>query len=141
MGKNDFLLIKSSNFLKNVEIWCLGLKYRSEIFRNRKSIPDTYFQTTCMKGKSPKMKKVMYIIYQRFWSCFLQWKMKLLWKEFIFSKSTFQPAFWKYVSGVLFWFRNISDFQSDFGSIHQKFISHKITQDHDVLKRVCGFSM
>ena len=30
-------------FLKNIEIWFLGSKYRSEMFRNRKSTLETYF--------------------------------------------------------------------------------------------------
>ena len=47
-----------SNFFQklNIEISCQGPKYRSEMFRDRMSTPETYFQSTCIKGKSQKMK-------------------------------------------------------------------------------------
>ena len=49
-------------FLKNIENPCLDPKYRSEIIRNRKNTSETYFQATCMKGESQKMKKILCII-------------------------------------------------------------------------------
>ena len=39
---------------------CLNPKY-PEIIRNRRSTPETYFQATCMKGESQKVKKVLCI--------------------------------------------------------------------------------
>ena len=49
--------------LKNIENPCLDPKYRSEIIRNRKSIPEIYFQATRIKGESQKVKKVLCIFY------------------------------------------------------------------------------
>ena len=50
-------------FLKNIEYSCLDAKYRSEIIRNRKSTPETYFQAIRMKGESQKVKKLLCIFY------------------------------------------------------------------------------
>ena len=50
-------------FLKNIDNPYLDPKHRSEIIRNRKSTPETYFQATRMKGESQKVKKVLCIFY------------------------------------------------------------------------------
>ena len=53
-SKSDF-----ETFLKIIENPCLDPKYRLEIIRNRKNTSETYFQATCMKGESQKMKKIL----------------------------------------------------------------------------------
>ena len=45
-----------SNFLKNIKIWCLDSKYRSEMFRNRKSTFETYLQDAGWNMDCEKMK-------------------------------------------------------------------------------------
>ena len=78
-------------FLKNIEIWCLGWKYRSEMFRNRKSILETYLQDAgwnmdfekkkfflkdFMKEKS--LKKFHFF---KMWTFFLGQLYHQMWKE------------------------------------------------------------
>ena len=63
-SKQIYCKKRISNFFENVKIWCLGLKYHSEMFRNRKREFEIYFQDAGWNIDFEKMKKKLCIFYE-----------------------------------------------------------------------------
>ena len=120
LGRKSGIFSASKQIRFKKRFWDFFENYRKSMSRSKislwnhsESIEDTrnIFPNYSYEGQISKSeKKFMHILLAFLKLIFKQFSLiKSLRKNFIFSKSIFQPASCKYVSDMLFRFRNISD--------------------------------